>query len=80
MENKEITYVDSAIKDLLDLRRQIEFVIDIMGGYGARLNHERENFRSFLGNIGHQITEQIVFLSDVQRAEQAKQNLRASDT
>ena len=69
--NKKITYVDTANKDLLGVTHQINFIIDIMGGYDAKLEHETENLRSFLGNIIDQINNVIVFIADSQRADQA---------
>ena len=74
MENKEKTYVDDAVHALFEINHQIGFVIDVMGGYAAKLNGERENFRSYLGNINDQIIQQIVFLSDGQRAERERQD------
>jgi len=74
MENKDKTYVDDAVDALLGIEKQIGFIIDVMGGYKAQLNPERDNFRSFLDNIANQIVQQIVFLSSGQRGEYEEQD------
>ena len=56
------------------MQGKAEKEIDVMGGYKAQLNPERENFRSFLDNIANQIIQQIVFLSSGQREEHEGQD------